>query len=75
VLEKLKRLDPDVESVKLDLSKGDVLEKGRIYVIPLLETVNLRTSELTAFSNPKSLRGVSTFSRDSLRIGRRTLIS
>ncbi len=57
VLEKLKRLDPDVESVKLDLSKGNVLEKGRIYVIPLLETVNLRTSELTAFSNPKSSTG------------------
>jgi len=57
VLEKLRRLDPDVESVKLDLSKGDVLEKGRIYVIPLLETVNLRTSELTAFSNPKSSTG------------------
>jgi dCTP deaminase len=57
VLEKLKRLDADVESVKLDLSKGNVLEKGRIYVIPLLETVNLRTSELTAFSNPKSSTG------------------
>ena len=57
VLEKLKRLDSDVESVKLDLSKGNVLEKGRIYVIPLLETVNLPTSELTAFSNPKSSTG------------------
>lgn len=57
VLEKLKRLDPDVESVKLDLSKGNVLEKGRIYVIPLLESVNLPTSELTAFSNPKSSTG------------------
>lgn len=57
VLEKLKRLDPDVESVKLDLSKGNVLEKGRIYVIPLLETVNLPTSELMAFANPKSSTG------------------
>lgn len=57
VFEKLKRLDPDVESVKLDLSKGNVLEKGRIYVIPLLESVNLPTSELTAFSNPKSSTG------------------
>ncbi len=57
VLEKLRRLDPDVESVTLDLSKGNVLEKGRIYVIPLLESVNLRTSELTAFSNPKSSTG------------------
>jgi dCTP deaminase len=57
VLEKLKRLDPDVDRVKLDLRKGNVLEKGRIYVIPLLESVNLRTSELTAFSNPKSSTG------------------
>jgi dCTP deaminase len=57
VMEKLRRLDPDVESVKLDLGKGNVLEKGRIYVIPLLETVNLRTSELMAFSNPKSSTG------------------
>lgn len=57
VMEKLKRLDPDVESVKLDLRKGNVLEKGRIYVVPLLESVNLRTSELMAFSNPKSSTG------------------
>jgi dCTP deaminase len=57
VFEKLKRLDPDVESVKLDLREGNVLDKGRIYVIPLLESVNLRTSELTAFSNPKSSTG------------------
>ena len=42
VLEKLKRLDRDAESVKIDLSKGNVLEKGKIYVVPLLETVNLR---------------------------------
>jgi len=57
VLEKLKRLDRDVEAVKIDISKGGVLEKGRIYVIPLLETVNLRTTELMAFSNPKSSTG------------------
>jgi dCTP deaminase len=57
VMEKLKRLDPDVEKFKLDLTQGNVLEKGRIYVIPLLEDVNLRTSELMAFSNPKSSTG------------------
>lgn len=57
VLEKLRRLDPDTELFKLDLRAGNVLEKGRIYVIPLLESVNLRTSELTAFSNPKSSTG------------------
>lgn len=57
VLEKLQRLDPEAESFKLDLRKGNVLEKGRIYVVPLLEMVNLRTSELAAFSNPKSSTG------------------
>src|SRR5258708_6896507 len=57
VLEKLKRLDPDVETVKLDLRNGNVLERGRIYVIPLLETVNLPNIELRAFSNPKSSTG------------------
>ncbi|MGH8221752.1 MAG: 2'-deoxycytidine 5'-triphosphate deaminase [Woeseiaceae bacterium] len=57
VLEKMKQLDPDAERFRLDLRKGNVLEKGRIYVIPLLESVNLRTSELTAFSNPKSSTG------------------
>jgi dCTP deaminase len=57
VLEKLKLLDRDVATVKLDLSKASVLERGKIYVIPLLEAVNLRTSELMAFSNPKSSTG------------------
>lgn len=57
VLEKMKRLDPDAESVRLNLQEGNVLEKGRIYVVPLLESVNLRTNDLTAFSNPKSSTG------------------
>ena len=57
VLEKVRRLDPDVEKVKLDLRNGAVLEKGKIYVVPLLESIHLRSSEITAFSNPKSSTG------------------
>src|SRR5689334_11725994 len=50
VLDKLRRLDPEVDSVKIDLRDGAALNKDRIYVIPLLETVNLRSGEITAFS-------------------------
>ncbi|HYD56286.1 MAG TPA: 2'-deoxycytidine 5'-triphosphate deaminase [Burkholderiales bacterium] len=57
VLEKLKRLDPEFENFKIDLREGAMLSKDRIYVIPLLEFVNLRNSEITAFSNPKSSTG------------------
>jgi len=57
VLEKMKRLDPEVERFRLDLRDGAVLEKGRVYVVPLLESIHLRSSEITAFSNPKSSTG------------------
>jgi dCTP deaminase len=57
VLEKLRRLDPDVDAVKIDLRNGAELNKDRIYVIPLLESVNLRSNEIAAFSNPKSSTG------------------
>lgn len=57
VLEKLQRLDPEFERVRIDLTKGAVLNKDRIYVIPLLESVSTRNSEITAFSNPKSSTG------------------
>jgi dCTP deaminase len=57
VLEKLTRLDQEVDSVRIDLCNGGVLNKDRIYVIPLLETVDLRSNEITAFSNPKSSTG------------------
>jgi dCTP deaminase len=57
VMEKMRRLDASVESFRLDLRKSNVLEKGRIYLIPLLESVNLRSGELRAFSNPKSSTG------------------
>ncbi len=57
VLDKLKHLDPEVDAVRIDLRNGAVLNKDRIYVVPLLESVNLRSSEITAFSNPKSSTG------------------
>jgi len=56
VLEKMKQLDERFADFKIDLSKGAVLEKGRIYVIPLLESINLK-SDVTAFANPKSSTG------------------
>jgi len=56
VLEKMKRLDDGFAGFRIDLRNGAVLEKGRIYVIPLLETINLR-SEVAAFANPKSSTG------------------
>lgn len=56
VLDKLKQLDDRFDNFKIDLCKGAVLEKGRIYVIPLLEAINLR-SEVAAFANPKSSTG------------------
>ncbi|MSQ72357.1 MAG: 2'-deoxycytidine 5'-triphosphate deaminase [Betaproteobacteria bacterium] len=56
VLEKMRQLDERFDDFKIDLSNGAVLEKGRIYVIPLLEAINLR-SDVAAFANPKSSTG------------------
>ena len=56
VLDKMRQLDEQFADFKIDLSKGAVLEKGRVYVIPLLEAINLR-SEVAAFANPKSSTG------------------
>lgn len=56
VLEKMKQLDNRFDDFKIDLRNGAVLEKGRIYVIPLQEAINLR-SEVAAFANPKSSTG------------------
>lgn len=36
VMEKLLRLDPQIERFKIDLREGGVLEKGKVYVVPLL---------------------------------------
>ena len=56
VLEKMRELDSGFERFKISLDGGAVLEKGRVYVIPLLESINLR-SDVAAFANPKSSTG------------------
>ena len=56
VLEKLKQLDDRFDAFGINLKNGAVLEKGRVYVIPLLESICLR-SEVAAFANPKSSTG------------------
>ena len=56
VLEKMRELDCSFERFKISLRNGAVLEKGRVYVIPLLESINLR-SDVAAFANPKSSTG------------------
>lgn len=56
VLDKMKQLDDRFADFRIDLSKGAVLEKGRVYVIPLLEAINLK-SDVAAFANPKSSTG------------------
>ncbi len=56
VLEKMRELDPAFERFRIDLRNGAVLEKGRVYVIPLLEAISLR-SDVAAFANPKSSTG------------------
>jgi dCTP deaminase len=56
VLEKMRELDSDFESFRMDLRNGAVLERGRLYVIPLLESIRLK-SDVTAFANPKSSTG------------------
>src|SRR5580692_10592182 len=56
VMDKMRELDPDFESFAMDLRRGAVLETGRLYVIPLLESIRLR-SDVAAFANPKSSTG------------------
>jgi dCTP deaminase len=56
VFEEMRRLDPDFERFKLDLRAGAVLEKGRVYLVPLQETIRLK-SDVAAFANPKSSTG------------------
>ena len=52
VLDKIQQLD----AYPIDISNGAVLEKGCVYVVPLLEALNLK-SGVIAFSNPKSSTG------------------
>ena len=56
VMEKMRELDRDFDGFGMDLSKGAVLERGRLYVIPLLESIRLK-SDVAAFANPKSSTG------------------
>jgi dCTP deaminase len=56
VLDKMRQMDADSERFKIDLRQGAVLEKGRVYVVPLLESIKLK-SEVAAFANPKSSTG------------------
>lgn len=56
VLDKLRQLDERFADFRIDLKDGAVLEKGRVYVIPLLEAISLR-SDVAAFANPKSSTG------------------
>jgi dCTP deaminase len=56
VPERMEELDRDFRSFAIDLRTGAVLEKGRLYVIPLQESIRLR-SEVAAFANPKSSTG------------------
>lgn len=56
VLDKMQQLDEDFQKFKIDLRAGAVLEKGRVYVVPLLESIHLK-SEVAAFANPKSSTG------------------
>ncbi len=52
VLDKVQQLD----AYPIDISDGAVLEKGCVYVVPLLESLHLK-SGVTAFANPKSSTG------------------
>jgi dCTP deaminase len=56
VLDKMRQLDEQYDNWKIDLRSGAVLEKGRLYVIPLMESIKLK-SEVGAFANPKSSTG------------------
>ena len=56
VLEKMRALDPDFDRFKIDLRQGAILDKNKVYVIPLLEGIRLK-SEVAAFANPKSSTG------------------
>ncbi len=55
VIDRLQALESDDEEISLD-GNGAVLERGCVYVIPLLEYLNL-PKEILAVANPKSSTG------------------
>jgi len=58
VLDKMRHMDPDFEKYRIDLTDGAVLEKGRVYVVQLAESIHLKNrSDIAAFANPKSSTG------------------
>ena len=56
VIDKLAILDQNFEKYKIDLTSGAVLEKGRVYLIPLMESLQL-PEDIAGFANPKSSTG------------------
>jgi len=46
----------ELEMYKIDLTKGAILERGNVYLIPLLESLNL-PKDIRARANPKSSTG------------------
>lgn len=56
VSRKMNMIDENSEKFRIDLSNGAVLEKGRVYVIPLLESLAL-PDDIAGFANPKSSTG------------------
>ena len=52
VLDKLKQLDNRFADFRIDLRNGAVLEKGLVYVIPLQESISLK-SEVAAFAEAR----------------------
>ena len=53
VMEKIR----DLDGYSIDLTGGAILERGTVYVIPLLEEVTLTDRQLTGLANPKSSAG------------------
>jgi dCTP deaminase len=56
VIDKMKQIDKDIEAIKIPLKDGAILEEGKVYVIPLMESIKLK-SDVAAFANPKSSTG------------------
>jgi dCTP deaminase len=46
----------DLRMMRIDLTRAAILEKGAVYIVPLLESVNL-PSDVSARANPKSTTG------------------
>src|SRR5579871_1009562 len=56
VFEKMRSIDQAFDRFAIDLRNGAVLERGRLYLIPLAESIKLK-SDVAAYANPKSSTG------------------